>query len=196
MNIINFKTIDGDYPILFTAPHARLHRKPTLTGKLKQPEPFTDSIVEIMCMNTGTWGMILTSDITYDPNYNPEKSNGFKKSIRNLNGKKEIKEILDIHGVKNTAPYDIGIFFTRNYYKSKHLAEMLQKQLKKGKLGGSNIAILEFPDNGQETIGEFGASQLQIPSIQIEIAQYIREDKNLRDNFIDNMTDVVNKEFK
>lgn len=190
-----FKIIEGDKPILFTVPHSRIHRRPTLTESYKQPEPYTDSIVEIMCMNTNCWGMILTSMIDYDPNYQKEENNEFKKTLRTVTNKNKMKGIIDVHGVLNTAPYDIGIFYTDNYYKSEHLAEMLRNELKKDKLADANIAILKFLDNDQETIGKFSASQLQIPSVQIEIAKYIRDDDKLRNTLVQNLSNIIDTQF-
>jgi hypothetical protein len=60
-----------------------------------------------------------------------------------------------------------------------------------GKLSGINIEIFRFLDNGQESLGEFVASRMRVPSVQIEIARYIRSDEELRDNFVKNLSEVV-----
>jgi hypothetical protein len=35
------------------------------------------------------------------------------------------------------------------------------------------------------------ASELRVPAIQIEIARYIRKDKELREAFVDNLAGIV-----
>jgi hypothetical protein len=59
-------------------------------------------------------------------------------------------------------------------------------------LRGLNVRIFRFLDNGQETIGEYCASKLRIPSVQIEIARYIRDDEVLRNCFVRNLSQILN----
>jgi hypothetical protein len=48
-------------------------------------------------------------------------------------------------------------------------------------------------DNGQETLGEYVATKLRVPSVQIEISRYIRDDEQLRESFIKNLSTLVEK---
>jgi hypothetical protein len=55
--------------------------------------------------------------------------------------------------------------------------------------------VYNFPESSRKSLGEFLASKLRIPSSQIEIARYIREEKELREVFVKNLADVIAKHF-
>lgn len=186
-----FKIIKGTNPILLSAPHAFSHRRPSLTLSYKLGEPWTDNIVREICANTGAWGIVLSDESEYDPNYYPLKTNPYKQEIVNLIQEGKIKKFIDFHGLSDEHDFDIGIFYTSRFFKSIALAEQVSKGISKGCLRGTNSCIFRFGDNKQETLGEFAASKLRVPSIQIEIARYIREKELLRNTFIENMSDLL-----
>jgi len=64
-----------------------------------------------------------------------------------------------------------------------------------GKLYGISVTLLRFLDNDEETLGEFVSGKMGIPSVQIEIARYIREDEVLRKSFVENMSNFINERF-
>lgn len=195
MNTADLKIITGTKKVLFTAPHAKIHKRPKLSMGYKQAELFTDDIVEKICQNTGAWGIILTSTADYDPNYHKEKRNEFKQEVRRIVKENKIKYFFDIHGVLDDKQYDLGLYYKTQYSRSIKLANLLREDIGKDKLYGISTSILRFLDNDQETLGEFVASKLRVPAIQIEIAKYIRVDEDLRECFIKNVSDIVNKRF-
>ncbi len=186
-----FKIIKGSNPVLVSAPHACAHRRPSLTLSYKLAEPWTDDIVREICANTGAWGIVLSEETDFDPNFYKLKKNPYKQEIVNLIEENKIKRFVDLHGLSDEHDFDIGIFYPSKFFKSIRLAEDVSKGVSKGKLRGVSSCIFRFEDNGQETLGEFVASKLRVPSIQIEVARYIREKQALRNSFIENLSDLL-----
>ncbi|MHC1716316.1 MAG: hypothetical protein AB9915_00245 [Candidatus Dojkabacteria bacterium] len=195
MNCSEFKVIQGKKPILFSAPHVYAHRRPRLNMAYKTGEPFTDEIVKDVCNKIQSFGIYLCEDADYDPNFHTEEDNPYKQEIRKIVKENKIECLVDIHGLKDDNMYDLGIYYPTKFTRSRNLAMKLQASLNKGELRGISISVFRFLDNEQETIGEYVASKLRIPSIQIEVARYIREDENLRDSFVKNLSEVLSKDF-
>ena len=194
MKTNTFRTIIGKNPILFSAPHVFAHKRPQLSGAYKHGEPMTDVIVEQLCEETNSFGITLINESDYDYNYHEEKYNPYKQKVREIVKKEGIKYFLDIHGLKDGNMYDIAIYYPTKFSKSMKLARSLKKSIDKGVLRGINIMIFRFAADDQETLGEFVATQLRVPSIQIEIARYIRESDKLRNALIENISDYLKKE--
>lgn len=186
-----FKIIKGSNPILLSAPHTFSHRRPSLTLSYKLAEPWTDDIVREICANTGAWGIVLVDETDSDPNYYPLKSNEYKKEVVNIVKDGKIKKFLDIHGLNDEHEYDMGIFYPSKFFNSIQLAESVSKGISRGNLRGVSTCVLRFEDGERESLGEFVASKLRVPSIQIEIARYIREKQLLRNSFIENMSNLL-----
>jgi hypothetical protein len=186
----NFQTVPGKYTTLFSAPHAFAHKRPSLVGKYKEYEEYTDRIVKEICKESKSYGIYLTGEVDYDPNYHRNK-NPYKKEVEKIVNDNKIKQFIDIHGLNDEHLVDVAIYYKTRFHKSIRLAEEVAKLLNDGKLKGLNVQIFRLPDNGRETLTEFCASQLRIPSVQIEIAQYIRKDKELRNAFIKNLSKIV-----
>jgi len=191
MNPKTFKTIIGSKPILLSAPHVYAHKRPKLSMAYKIGEPLTDTIVEGVCEETKCFGIVLTDESDMDYNYHKEKSNPYKKEIRSLVEKENIKYFIDIHGLKDGNNYDIAIYYPSKFFKSIELSKKIKADLPKGILKGSNIPIFRLPECSQESLSLFVASELRVPSVQIEVARYIREKKELRDAFIQNLSKVL-----
>jgi len=188
---IYFKIIKGTNPILLSAPHVFSHKRPSLTFSYKIGEPWTDDLVYEICSNTGAWGIVLTQETDIDPNYFRLESNPYKQEVANIISENKIVRFLDFHGLSDKNEIDLGIYYPTRFSNSILLAESVSKALGRGKLRGMNTCIFRFEDNGQETLGEFVASKLRVPSIQLEIARYIREGKVLRNSFIENLSDLL-----
>lgn len=191
MNPKTFKTIIGSKPILLSAPHVYAHRRPRLSMAYKIGEPLTDIIVEEVCKKTKSFGIVLTDESDMDYNYHKEKSNPYKKEIREIVEKENIKYFIDIHGLKDGNNYDIAIYYPSKFFNSIELSKKVKEGLPKRVLRGSNIPIFRLPEGPQESLALFSASELRVPSIQVEVARYIREKKELRDAFIQNLSEVL-----
>ncbi len=185
------KVIKGSIPILLSAPHVYSHKRPSLTMSYKWGEQFTNNIVEDICTQTGAWGVIQSEETSFDPNWHKFKDNPYKQVVADIVGKGKIKKFVDIHGLKDEYEYDLGIYYPSKFFKSILLANDISNSVDKGKLKGMSICIFRFPEDKQETLGEYVASKLRVPSVQLEIARYIREDENLRKVFVKNISSFL-----
>ena len=190
METAQFKVIEGKIPVLISAPHVYPCKRPNISGIYKSGEVYTKDIVEQVCADTSAFGIYLNDECSYDPNYHKERKNEYKQEIRRIVEKYKIERFIDIHGLKD-GDYDIGLYYTTRFSKSLNFAYEIEDRLNSGSLNGMSIGIFRFLDNGQETLGEFVASKLRVPSIQIEIARYIRNDEELREGFVRNLSEVV-----
>lgn len=154
----------------------------------KWGEALTDTLVEEICTRTGAWGIIQNQETSFDPNWHKFKDNPYKQAIADIVEKEGIKKFIDIHGLKDDYEYDLGIYYPSKFFKSILLANDISNSLDKGKLKGVSICIFRFQDNLQETLGEYVASKLRVPSVQLEVARYIREDDSLRNLFVNNIS--------
>lgn len=195
MDTANLKIIEGKFPILLSAPHTYSHKRPSLTGAYKGGEPWTDIIVESICKDINCFGIVQSSETNYDPNFHKEKSNPYKQKVREIVRQRKFKHFIDIHGLRDGVGYDIGIYYPTRFDRSMAFAQSISEGLNKGELKGASIYIFRFLDNDQETLGEYVASKLRIPSIQIEIARYIREDDILRNTFIENLEKILKEKI-
>lgn len=195
MNCPGYKVITGKNPILISAPHVFAHRRPRLNMGYKKGEVFTDVIVKEICEKLDIFGIYTDSEFDYDPNFHKEKENDYKKSVRKIVEENKIKYFVDIHGLKDENFYDLGVYYPTRFARSREFAVMIQQGIGRFELSGINSALLRFLDNYQETLGEFVASKLRIPSVQLEIARYIREDSSLRDAFVKNLVEILGKKI-
>ena len=188
-----YRVIRGKSPFLISAPHVYTHKRPSLTGIFKQGESLTDCVCQGICKETDSSGIFLTKSVEYDPNFLNVEKNPFKKEIQKISKEEKKKKLfLDIHGLNDEYCYDMGIYYVSHFGKSKRIARELRNAIDKGGLKGTNILIFRFPENDQETLSEFVASKLKIPALQIEVARYIREDEELRNALVKNISSFLN----
>jgi hypothetical protein len=154
-------------------------------------EAFTDTIVEEVCKEIDCFGIVLTDESDYDFNYHKEKDNPYKQEIKKIVEENNIKYFLDIHGLKDHKQYDIEIYYPTKFSKSIRLARAIKEGISRFSLKGANILVLRFPETPQEELGEYVASKLRVPSVQIEIARYIREREDLRNSLIENLSNTL-----
>lgn len=182
------KIIKGSIPVLLSAPHVYPHKRPSLTMSYKKGESCTDKVVEEICVRTGAWGVIQSEETTFDPNWHRLKDNPYKQAIADIVSKENISKFIDIHGLADEYEYDLGIYYPTKFIKSIRLATDIAKVVDKEKLRGMNICIFRFPKDLRHTLGEYVADKLRVPSVQLEIARYIREDEKLRGIFVQNIS--------
>lgn len=190
-----FTVIEGKRPLLISAPHNSLHKRPNLSGRYRQAEEFTGEIVKEVCALTGAWGIYLSKNTDYDPSYFPLVRNPYKKEVKRICKENDIKYFIDIHGMALDSHLDFAFYYPLGFRNSKKLTSLLEENLPKGKLEGCSVVVYNFPESPRKSLSEFTASKLRIPSSQIETARYIREEKELREVFINNLADVITKHF-
>lgn len=182
----DFYVIKGKVPVLFSAPHAHGHLRPTLSMSYKTGEPWSDILVQNLAKRSGAHGIYTSKQLDYDPNYEPLGKNEYKAEVAAIIRQMKIKYFFDLHGLGDQHQYDFGIFFPMRFAKSKKLAYGLAGALDGGELKHSVSQIFNILYSEQESLVEFVAKKLKIPAIQIEVARYIREDETLRGGFVDN----------
>jgi hypothetical protein len=188
---LDFETIKGKQTVLFSAPHVHNHKRPSLSSKYKQGEPWTEYILKNACSESDSNGIYVVREIGYDPNYHKVTKNEYKKSVRDLIREKKIKYFIDIHGLNNEHQYDFGIYYLNRYSNSKKLAHAVADALNKGSLRDCLIQILNIPVGNQEPLTQFVSSELKVPSVQVEISRQIRERNNLRDEVVTNLCELL-----
>lgn len=193
METAQFQIIEGKVPVLLSAPHARSHRRPSLMGTYKLGEPYTDNVVKEISTDTSSFGIYLSKECPYDPNYHKERKNEYKQAVKDIVMKNKVERFLDIHGLKDNQGYDIALYYPTKFRKSLEFAYEIEDALNHGALNGISIRIFRFLDNGQETLGEYVATKLRVPSVQVEVSRYIRDDEQLRESFIKNLSTLVEK---
>lgn len=186
-----YNVINGKSDTLLTAPHAHSHLRQSLTKSYKSGEPWTDVMVDSLCEATNSWGLVVNADQDIDPNYFEEEKNPFKKEIRKIIEENKIKYVFDFHGLNDVHQYDIAIYYSSRFHKSKKLAYIFAEALNSGELRGASIHIRNFVKDQQETIGEFAVQNFDVGALQFEVARYIREDSALRGEFIKTISDVI-----
>lgn len=182
-----FDVVGGDMNLLLSAPHAYDHRRPSLSASIKQAEPWTDHMVRVASADLNSHGIVQKTPCSYDPNYHKEDDNPYKRQVRELIKKNKVKYFLDLHGLSDQNNYDVAIYYPIRYMRSRRLADGLASALDRKELKGLTIHIYNFPDRLQESLSEFVAKELGVPGVQIEIARYIREDRDLRDAITKNL---------
>jgi hypothetical protein len=179
---------EGKSHLLISAPHVHRHKRPNYSGAYKQPEPWTDVIGESVADQTGAHFITIKEQLDYDPNFHPLERNPYKQKLDEIISSKGIKYIIDLHGLSDEHSFDMGIFYSKRYYKSKQIAYELTRSVNNGMLKEALFQIILFNDDYQETISEFCVNNYQVVAIQIEIARYIRDDAKLRNVFIENLS--------
>jgi hypothetical protein len=189
----DLKIRQGLKPILITASHVFKHKRPTLKNTdWKLGEPCTDYIARKISENIDGFCICSNKPLEYDPNFHLLNKNPFKQKIVSLQKQFKFSLFLDIHGLSDKHQYDLGIFYVNRFGRSKRLAYDLSRFLNEGSLKDSLIQVLLFNDNiPQETLAEFTTKILKIPSVQIEVARYIRDDQELRDLLITYISDFL-----
>ncbi len=186
-----YEIVKGTAPILLSAPHVYEHKRPSLSGKYKQGEPWTDYIVKNTCAQIGAFGILSLGELEFDPSYHELKRNKYKRDVKKIIEKHKIKYMFDIHGLSDAHSYDFGIYFLKRFPKSRDLAYSLAEALNKESLRDCLIQVLHLPEGKQKTLAGFVTEDLRRPSLQIEISRYIREDDKLREGFIKNFSDFL-----
>ena len=186
-------TIEGKNSYLISAPHVFSHYRRNLDSVMKQGEPWTDTIVKEVCLSSGSHGIFLEKAVGYDPNSDLLEVNPYKQEVDRMVSKGKIKGFIDIHGLSDRHSYDFAIYFPLRYRKSQELAYKLAEFLSKGVLKNSLVVVLNMKDNDQETLTEFIAKKRKIPSLQLEIARYIRDDEELRTSLTEALSEFLIK---
>ncbi len=163
--ITNLKIVYGNLPILLSAPHSV---KQVRNNEMKKCDGLTGGIVEYLAKLSDTYGITRICNLLDDPNYySTGISLQYKENCIKLIHDYHINYLFDIHGCKNSYPFDIDIG-TTNYNEE---LDILYCYL--SKLGKVEVNKL-FKASNNNNVTYFVRKQTNIPCYQIELSSDIR----------------------
>lgn len=162
----------GSKPILISAPHSVNQYR---SGVVKKADLYTGSIVNLMHVLTDCMCIYSSRFSDEDPNFINDGE--YKKGIRNLVAKHEIKYILDIHGAAINRDFDIDLGTV--YGKSINIGIINEIVNIFNKNGIKNIKTNHnFPASHTGTVTNYALNVLAVPSVQLEINKKYRDPEN------------------
>lgn len=91
-----FTLVEGDIPVLVSAPHAVTHMR---EGRIKASEDFTGPIALEVASMTGAHAIVATRFNEADPNYDSLEKSAYKQALVDCVLRHGVKLVLDIHGM-------------------------------------------------------------------------------------------------
>jgi gamma-glutamylcyclotransferase (GGCT)/AIG2-like uncharacterized protein YtfP len=172
--------IKGRVPVLVTAPHATAHVR---MGKLKRQEFYTGALTVLLHSVTGCHALYAGRLSSLDPNYTDESP--FKAKLSEIAGRSGLEFLIDIHGTGSERPGDVfpGVGVNREFLKGRpgSLGELGLAARSNGiSLGPLDV----FPAARQKTVTRFAATELSIPSMQLEINRNLRRPESAPADFV------------
>jgi len=159
----------GTLPVLVSAPHAVRHYR---QKKIKMSDQFTGSIVYLLNQLTDCHAIAATKLYGGDPNFDLHCI--YKERIAEICRRGNVKFVLDIHGAAREREFDVdfGTNGGRNLLGKTSMLELVERNFKD--YGLSRISQDHFAASGANTIANFAAIELGIPTVQIEINKQYR----------------------
>jgi len=159
----------GDLPVLVSAPHAVRHYR---QKKIKMSDQFTGSIVYLLNKLTGCHAIAATKLYGGDPNV--DNPCIYKEKIAYMCAVKKVKCVLDIHGAAREREFDVdfGTNSEKNLLGKVRILETLEQNFQD--FGLSRISHDHFAVSGPNTIANYVARELGIPTVQVEINKQYR----------------------
>jgi len=159
----------GELPILVSAPHAVRHYR---HKKIKMSDQFTGSIVYLLNKLTGCHAIATTKLYGGDPNVDDPCV--YKEKISNICAIKKVIFVLDIHGAARERVFDVdfGTNSGKNLLGKARILESLEQNFQD--FGLSRTSHDHFAASGPNTVANYVARELGIPSVQLEINKQYR----------------------
>ncbi len=162
--------LPGDSGIIISAPHATNHIR---LNRFKVYEKYTAAISALLHSLTGASSIYTNSVSISDPNY--YDSCHFKSRIKEMCSDTPHHFLLDVHGTGEDREFDVypGIGKNREFLLG--YTEILNDFYNIAEKYNISCGSLDkFPAAKQQTIAKYGAINLKIPSMQIEINKRCR----------------------
>ena len=172
--------LPGSSGTVVSAPHSTNHVR---LGRFKIFERYTAALSALMHSLTGACSLYANSVSISDPNY--YDNCGFKETLTEIAKNKRCEFLLDIHGTGEEREHDVypGIgknnefllgqtFILDSFYETAD------------KFGISCGSTDRFPASKQQTVTKYGASRLNIPSMQVEINRKFRQPEKHPEKFL------------
>ena len=176
----NIITLPGSSGIMISSPHATNHVR---ENKLKRFEVYTAALGTLMHLYADTNVVYTNSVSAIDPNYYDDCS--YKINLKNISDREDLKFVLDLHGTGEDKEHDIypGVGRNMEFLLGKdYILEDLHCSANEYGLTCGGIDI--FPASKQKTVTRYCATNLGIPSMQLEINRKLRFPEKYPENFV------------
>jgi len=173
--------LPGDNGIIISAPHATNHIR---LNKFKIFERYTAAISALMHSLTGASSVYTNTVSISDPNYYDNCE--LKKRLGVMCKDSSHNFLLDIHGTGEEREFDIypGIGKDKEFLLG-HTQILDDFYKTAAEYGISCGSPLKFPASKQQTVTKYSATQLSIPSMQLEINKRCRQPDKHPEKFLD-----------
>lgn len=178
-----FKTIAGSRPVLVSAPHACMHRR---DGVQKMQEEYTGAIARYLAEECHCHAIFTCCQTDEDPNWQPQGQ--YKHAVQSLVEQYNIAFLIDLHGMTNKHKMGVAIGTINGFSCDPQLvlphfvsAGFKSIDLESIELDDTHPARRVVVDHPKftggvvnQTVTRFACEQLQIESVQIELASEVR----------------------
>jgi len=179
--------LPGINGIIVSAPHATNHIR---LNKYKVYERYTAAVSALIHSLAGVSSFYTNTVSIADPNYYDNCS--YKNQLKEFAGRNKNYFLLDIHGTGEERECDIypGIGNNKEFLLGH--TEILDDFYRISDKHGLSIGSLhKFPAVKQQTVTKYCATQLNIPSMQIEINKKYRKPDKSPEKFLDMVYFIV-----
>ena len=172
--------LPGSSGTVVSAPHSTNHVR---FGRLKIFERYTAALSALLHSITGACSLYTNSVSISDPNY--YDNCGFKETLSEIAKNKRYEFLLDIHGTEEKRDHDIYPGIGKNNEFLLGQTFILDKLYETAAEFGISCGSTErFPASKQQTVTKYGATRLNIPSMQLEINRKFRQPEKYPERFL------------
>ncbi|OGZ57157.1 MAG: hypothetical protein A3F94_02935 [Candidatus Spechtbacteria bacterium RIFCSPLOWO2_12_FULL_38_22] len=195
----NIKIIEGKFPVLISAPHAVPLLKEDKEGPYTKFEKRVSEIVEVLCDEIGVWGIFtqLETGESILENWDKKVYRVYKKFVREIVKENNISLVLDVHGSKHSRPFliDYDFIFPQTHKHDQALEELLLKSFEsfflKEDVSKGFFRSVKGP--GSKTLTYHVRRNLDIPAVQLELNEEVRQNEKHFANLILALSRVIKK---
>ncbi len=177
-----FDIVVGRHPVLVSAPHACMHLR---DGALKMHEEYKGAIALYLAQACDCHAIVTSHRADEDPNWTLESD--YKNAIRSLVERHDIGFVIDLHGMMNR--YHMGVAigtikgsscdpsFVEPHFSDAGFISANVDALNQSVAAWRNVVVDHPRFTGgvvNHTVTRFVAQQLNIQSVQIELASEVR----------------------
>ena len=181
----------GSIPILISAPHTV---KQWRNESHKSADIYTGALAKTLHKATGAH-IIYKASTNGDENYTTKETE-YRKKIKDIVAKNDIKVIIDLHGMTSDKDSDIDIG-TGNSSNINLLEQDYILSLVKSSLGNNNYTVNKYFTGGKAyTMSSYCASKLGVPTLQLEINKKYRTSDSESFTYMANkLTKMINDTY-
>lgn len=179
----------GNIPILISAPHTV---KQWRNEKYKSADIYTGALAKTLHESTGAH-VIYKASTNGDENYTTEETE-YRKKIKDIVSKNDIKIIIDLHGMSSDKDSNIDIG-TGNSSNINLLGKDYMLSLIGSSLGSNNYTVNKYFSGGKTyTMSGYCSSKLGMPTLQFEINKKYRSSDSESFSYMANkLTRMINE---